>query len=133
MTWRTDLEVGNSAIDTQHRTLVDTLNRLHSAMKLGKGKDEIQSILNFLKSYTVDHFIAEEAIMVAHAYPETKPHMAIHADLVKQVDTLVKDHEAGKALMTSAVLDFLESWLTKHIMTEDMALGRFLREKGVAA
>jgi hemerythrin-like metal-binding protein len=127
------LEVGHGKIDEQHKSLVDALNSLHAAMKQGKGKDEIQRILVFLRDYTVDHFRMEEALMDQHRYPSALAHRAIHADLVKQVATLVGDFQSGKPVMTSAVLDFLEDWLTKHIMSEDMALGAFLKTKGAVA
>jgi hemerythrin len=133
MNWRATLEVGHSRIDEQHKSLVDALNSLHAAMKQGKGKDEIQRILVFLRDYTVDHFKTEEALMDLHRYPSAQAHKAIHADLVKQVAALVADFQSGKPVMTTAVLDFLETWLTKHIMSEDMALGAFLKAKGVAA
>lgn len=133
MNWKPALEVGHAKIDEQHRSLVEAINTLHAAMKQGKGKDEIQKILVFLKDYTVDHFKMEENLMMAHAYPGAQVHMAIHADLVKQVGALVNDHQAGKAILTASVLDFLEEWLTKHIMTEDKELGAFLKARGVAA
>ena len=60
-------------------------------------------------------------------------HMAIHADLVKQVAQLIADFQAGKTVLTGAVLDFLEAWLVKHIMSEDKLLGEFLRSKGSVA
>jgi hemerythrin-like metal-binding protein len=133
MQWRPTLEVGHDQIDNEHRSLVEVLNRLHAAMKQGKGKDEIEKVLVFLKDYTVGHFKAEEALMKTHQYPGAQMHMAIHADLVKQVSTLIADFRSGKAVLTSAVLDFLEDWLVKHIMGEDKALGAFLRNKGAVA
>jgi hemerythrin-like metal-binding protein len=133
MNWRSDWEVGHSKIDEQHKSLVEAINTLHAAMKQGKGKDEVRRILVFLRDYTVDHFKTEEALMDAHRYPGAAAHKAIHADLVKQVATLVTDFQSGKPVMTSAVLDFLEDWLIKHIMSEDTALGAFLKSKGVTA
>lgn len=133
MDWRTTLEVGHAKIDAEHRSLVDALNNLHLAMKQGKGKDEIEKTLLFLKDYTVAHFAGEERLMIAHRYPETQRHCAIHADLVKEVGTLIANYQSGKILLTSAVFSFLEDWLTKHIQGEDKALGAFLKAKGVTA
>ena len=127
MEWRPTLEVGHDQIDREHRSLVEALNRLHAAMKMGKGKEEIEKVLVFLVDYTVSHFKTEEAMMLQHGYPGARPHMAAHAELVKQVSALVADFSAGKALLTGAVFDFLEGWLVKHIMSEDRALGAFLK------
>ncbi|MBI1752368.1 MAG: hemerythrin family protein [Acidobacteria bacterium] len=133
MHWRIELEVGHGQIDNEHRSLVDVLNRLHAAMKQGKGKDEIERVLVFLKDYTVGHFKAEEALMMTHGYPGAQAHMAIHADLVKQVKDLIEGFQSGKTLLTASMLAFLEEWLVKHIMGEDKAFGAFLKSKGVAA
>lgn len=133
MEWRSRLEVGHAKIDGEHRSLVEALNRLHAAMKQGKGREEIEGILLFLKDYTANHFRGEEALMMAHHYPGTRTHCAIHADLMKQVGDLIRDYQAGRRLLTTAVLDFLEDWLVTHIMGEDKALGEFLRARGTAA
>ncbi|HEY3399616.1 MAG TPA: bacteriohemerythrin [Geothrix sp.] len=133
MEWRAALEIGHAKIDSEHRSLVDALNRLHAAMKQGKGRDEIERILLFLKDYTVEHFQGEERLMMAHGYPGTAMHCAIHADLVKQVGDLITGYRSGKTVLTSAVLDFLEAWLVKHIQGEDTALGAFLKEKDAVA
>jgi len=133
MEWRAALEVGHAKIDSEHRSLVDALNRLHAAMKQGKGKAEIEKTLLFLKDYTVEHFKGEERLMMAHRYPGTDQHCAIHADLVKEVATLIANYQSGRTPLTSSVFDFLEAWLVKHIQGEDKALGEFLKAKGVAA
>jgi hemerythrin len=133
MNWRSTYEVGHAKIDEQHKSLVEAINTLHTAMKQGKGKEEVQRILVFLRDYTVDHFKTEESLMDAHRYPGATAHKSIHTDLVKQVAGLVADYQNGMPVITGAVLDFLENWLTKHIMSEDMALGAFLKSKGVTA
>jgi hemerythrin-like metal-binding protein len=133
MDWRPALEVGHAKIDAEHRSLVEALNRLHAAMKQGKGKDEIEKTLLFLKDYTVEHFKGEERLMMAYRYPGANTHCAAHADLIKEVGTLIANFQAGKVVLTSSVLNFLEDWLVKHIQGEDMALGAFLKTKGIVA
>lgn len=129
MQWRSSLEVGHDQIDREHRSLVDALNRLHAAMKMGKGKEEIGQVLVFLMDYTESHFKTEEAMMLKHGYPAAQRHLAAHADLVQQVSALVTNYHAGRALLTGAVFDFLEGWLVKHIMSEDKVLGDFMKSK----
>lgn len=130
MEWRSTLEVGHEQIDCEHRSLVDTLNQLHAAMKMGRGKAELEKVLTFLKDYTVGHFQAEEAMMGKHGYPGSQVHLAAHADMARHVSTLVADYQSGKTLLTGAVFDFLETWLVRHIMSEDRALGDFLQGRG---
>ena len=133
MNWTPVLATGHARIDDDHRTLVDAVNRLHAAMKAGQGKAEIGKILVFLRDYTVTHFKMEEHLMGLHNYPGAMAHRAIHKDLVLQVAELVQKLESGQAVLTMAVLDFLEKWLQTHICQEDKVFATFLRLKGVAA
>ena len=127
--WDKRLETGHPKIDEQHLSLIDTYNRLHNAMKQGKGKDEVGSILIFLKDYTVTHFAMEEGLMKESAYPGMGKHLEIHKDLVAQVADLVDKFQKGTVTITLPVMNFLEDWLTKHIQGEDFRLAEYLKGK----
>jgi hemerythrin-like metal-binding protein len=129
--WDKRLETGHAKIDEQHQSLVEIFNRLHGAMKQGKGKDEVEGILVFLKDYTVSHFAMEEALMREHHYSGAARHMEIHADLVRQVAELVAKFQAGTSTLTLPVMNFLEDWLVKHIQGEDYRFALELKGKGI--
>ena len=122
--WEERLETGHAAIDEQHRSLVEILNRLHLAMKQGKGKPELEGILVFLMDYTVSHFAMEEGLMERYHYSRADPHRDLHAGLMAQVAELVVRYQAGSAPLTLEIMNFLEDWLVAHILAEDMALAR---------
>ena len=131
MNWDTKFETGVAIMDEQHRGLVDMVNRLHDAMKAGKGREELGKVLGFLADYTVTHFQTEEGLMQKHAYPGYANHKGIHTDLLKQVGDLVDKHKRGEAVLTLKVMDFLQDWLLKHIGEEDKRLASFLKERRV--
>jgi hemerythrin len=133
MQWGPALELGHARIDADHRSLVETLNRLRSAVAQGKGREEIEAVLVFLRDYAVTHFTTEEALMLQHGYPGAPAHFMAHADLVMQMSDLVADFRSGEARLTEALLAFLESWLVDHIQGADRELGAFLKSRGVAA
>lgn len=130
ITWDDRLKTGHATIDRQHQELVAAVNRLHAAMKQGKGKDEIGPTLTFLRDYTVSHFKTEEDLMARHAYPAQDRHRQIHKDLVNQVNDLVERYEKGTVTLTMPVMNFLEKWLTEHILGEDYRLAEHLRKMG---
>jgi len=129
--WDKRLETGHRKIDEQHQSLVEIFNRLHGAMKQGKGKEEVEGILVFLKDYTVNHFAMEEQLMAQHSYSGAAKHMQIHADLVRQVAELVTRFQQGTGTLTLPVMNFLEDWLVKHIQGEDYRFALELRNKGI--
>jgi len=127
ITWDARLETGHPTIDEQHKALIDAYNALHNAMKQGKGKDELHKVLHFLADYTVSHFRMEEDLMNVHAYAGTQRHKELHADLVAKVLELIRKLEAGQAMLTLQVMDFLEGWLVEHIQGEDYRLAQALK------
>ena len=129
--WDSRLETGHGKIDEQHKSLVEIFNRLHGAMKQGKGKQEVEGILVFLKDYTVTHFAMEEQLMAEHSYSGAEKHKQIHADLVHQVTDLVVKFQQGTATLTLPVMNFLEDWLVQHIQGEDYRFALDLRGKGI--
>ena len=129
--WDTALETGHARIDEQHRSLVEILNRLHLAMKQGKGRNELEGILVFLKDYTLNHFAMEEGLMAQHRYSAAVRHREIHADLVRQVADLVERFQHGSSL-TLEIMNFLEDWLVQHIQGEDARFAAELKGKGVS-
>ena len=131
MEWQPALAMGQPQIDAEHRSLVEALNRLHAAVDEGRDREEVERVLIFLRDYTVTHFTAEEALMIQHQYPGASAHFTAHSALVMQVSDLLTDFRAGKAVLTEAVLTFLETWLWEHILGPDTEFGGFLRSRGV--
>jgi len=125
--WDATLETGHSGIDEQHRSLAEILNRLHMAMKQGKGRDEVEGILIFLKDYTASHFEMEERLMEQSGYSGAARHRAIHGDLLRQLDDLVERFHLSAGALTLNFMDALEDWLVRHIQDEDRRLADELK------
>ncbi len=133
MPWGPALELGHAQLDADHRSLVETLNRLRAAVRQGQGREEIQAVLVFLRDYAVSHFATEESLMLQHRYPAAPAHLSAHADLVMQLSDLVAGYRAGEARLTESLLAFLESWLVDHIQGLDREFGWYLRSRGLAS
>ena len=124
-----DLRVGHETIDHQHATLYDTVNRLNDALKANRSRQEMGEILAFLRSYTVEHFQAEETFMRDTGYPDLETHHALHADLIRQVLELEGKYTTGTMILSIMTMHFLRDWLTNHIQNEDRKLAAYLRTK----
>lgn len=130
--WTPELAVGVNAVDEQHKELFEAVNALHDAMQAGKGREELGRALRFLRQYVMDHFKAEESIMVASAYPGYPKHRHAHEDLTAKVAELDAKFSRGAAMLSIEVLHFLRDWLVQHIQGEDRALGAWIRIHGLS-
>jgi hemerythrin-like metal-binding protein/PAS domain S-box-containing protein len=128
--WLPEFATGHSAIDAQHRGLVDGFNRLITTTQDAdreKGAPE-EALYNFIGA-TVAHFGIEEGLMAEAAYPEARDHKAVHAHLTSQIQGLAEELHRGLVEFSPPILNFLEGWLLCHIQYEDRQLVHYLMAK----
>ncbi len=131
MTWKDEFAVNIREGDTQHKKLLELLNRLFDAMKVGQGKEVLGITLKELVDYTVYHFGTEEKLFQQFGYPEYAKHKEEHDDLTKKALELKAAFDSGKQTITIEVMTFLKNWLNVHILQEDKKFGPYLQSKGV--
>ena len=127
MKWSAELSVGIEEIDEDHRKLVKCLDDLFTACFAGQGPQVLTEILERLQLYTRQHFSHEEDFMRKVGYPEVEDHRAMHGQLVSELDDIIEQHKLGGSHdLSNQTLQFLEDWLTHHILIEDKRIGKFL-------
>ncbi|MDA8139824.1 MAG: bacteriohemerythrin [Desulfobacteraceae bacterium] len=131
VTWSEDLSVKIKELDAQHQELVAMINKMHDAMKQGKGKEVLGSIIDKMVEYTHKHFLSEEQLFSKHNYPEAGRHSREHNDFVGKVAKFQRDLKAGNITLTMDVITFLKEWLVTHIKGTDKKYTPFLNAKGV--
>ena len=127
ITWSEELEVGIETMDMQHKELIGKYNTLMDACAAGKGQEELESALDFLCDYTVQHFSDEEALQREIGYPEFEKHKQLHDGFkVTVADLVTQFKQSGPS---SATLDRfktdVEEWLIKHIKREDTKVASY--------
>ncbi len=130
--WSEQLSVGIEEIDEQHKVLVSLVNRMHEAIQEHHGSDAVQGILAELADYTRIHFAVEESLMRILNYPGYEEHREIHEELLQHVVELKEKVAAGKKAISFELMHFLKTWLTKHILEEDMNYSGFFLAAGVS-
>ena len=117
--WIPALAVGNEVLDSQHRQLFALINRLDEVSREGLGRAEVAAVIDELGSYVRDHFGLEERLFAEKDYPAAKEHMAEHLAFVARISGFRAEFSLGKAEVDAKLLDFLKSWLTRHISLTD--------------
>ncbi len=126
--WDNTLSVEVKEIDDDHRKLVELFNMLNHSVTEGDTPDYIDAVLEELISCTIWHFRHEERLMLKYDYQGMAEHKADHQQLIESARALQhKFLEQGKSV-SSEEIEFLEHWLTGHILGVDMELGSFLGE-----
>lgn len=125
--WSVDLSVGIEEIDQDHRRLIKCLDNLFTACYAGQGPQVLTDILACLQQYTREHFSHEEDFMRKVGYPALDEHRILHTELVSELDDIIDQHKMGDTHeLSNQTLQFLEDWLTHHILIEDKKIGKFL-------
>lgn len=149
--WDSTYSVNFAQIDRQHRRLFGMINQLHKAMTWqptqgpatsGASAPEplasvvhelatMAEVLDDLLDYMCYHFSVEEKLMLARSYPEYAVHKAAHTQFDERVQAFKRGFDAGEALRSTEIVQFLKDWLTRHIQVVDKKLGRFLNQEGL--
>ena len=69
LNWTENMSVGSSIIDSDHRALIDLINKVGD-IATGKGNAEIGEVLDGLIAYVEYHFAREEKMMTAARYAD---------------------------------------------------------------
>ena len=126
--WDDTLSVDGGEIDEDHRRLVDLFNILSRSVTEGDAAEYIEAVLEELISCTIWHFRHEERLMLMYKYDGIEEHKDEHNDLINSVKELQQKFRKEGKLLTSEDIEYLEDWLTQHILGQDMRLGFYLME-----
>lgn len=126
--WDNTLSVQIDEIDDDHRKLVQLLNILKHSIDEADPSDYIESVLDELLNCTIWHFSHEQRLMVKYSYDSLVEHKTEHQELIESAKELQKNFLQDNNSLSSEDIEFLEHWLTGHILGADMALGSFLSE-----
>lgn len=120
--WRDQFSVGNDLIDTDHKYLIDVVNRAEISLKANNSV-QLNAVLEELAHYGQSHFEREERVARAVGYPDADK---LHQSHTKLVATLVKfKTEVGGDWSEAAVTEFtafLRDWLIGHLIKEDLPM-----------
>jgi hemerythrin len=130
LAWSPDLATGNSIIDSQHKQIFRLTSSLSAACMEGRGKTMLGETLDFLVSYTVRHFIDEEALQKEYRYPAYEAHKKMHDDFRETVTALMDTYkrDGSSAELLEKVNTVIVHWLVEHIKQEDAKIAVHIRK-----
>ena len=122
------LVTGNDMIDSQHKELIDKINKLLESCESGKDKLVAIKTLDYLADYTDFHFSAEEKLQEEIEYPGIKEHKKEHEKLrtvVKELYEMLEEEEGPSNAFVEQVNKNVIEWLYRHIKGFDRSVAEY--------
>ena len=127
--WNVFMATGVPEIDKQHKDIFQRINEFVNAIINETERDNIETLLNFLKSHATTMFQTEEKLLQDKKYPDFVVHKAQHDYFIRSLEALKRDFEAGTSgdKFTADVHQRVCSWLTVHMTKTDLQWVNFLK------
>ena len=126
LVWEERFSVGIREFDQHHKILFEMINSLIFAQEDKRDPDIIKNSLEQLRSYTIFHFVAEEAMMKHFEFEGLDEHIAEHEALLQQVVEYQDKIAANDVVDIDELLNFLAGWLLDHTLGLDQLYGPYL-------
>jgi hemerythrin len=125
--WNESYSVQIDELDKQHQKLFDLINNFKQMLLSNTASSPIMNIISEVKRYALMHFACEEKVMLEKGYSNIENHKLKHAEFNEKFsfyeDRLLK----GRAILPNDIADFLQNWLTSHILEEDKQYAEFYK------
>ena len=122
------LVTGNEMIDTQHKELIDKINKLLDSCETSKEKVVAVKTLDYLADYTEFHFGEEEKLQESINYPAKSEHKKEHDKLravVKDLYNMLEEEEGPSEAFVEQVNKNVIEWLYRHIKGFDRSVAEY--------
>lgn len=132
--WGYHFLTGIKAIDRQHESLVALMNNLHEVAGRHPETGELDEAFRALKDYAAEHFALEEQLMAEAGIEEDNlgAHKEAHAAFVRELTELWRTRDQDAKATTEHLLEFLTTWIYRHILITDHAMARdYYQKKGL--
>ena len=120
--WDESMRTGDEINDLQHKELIHRLNLLLRSMYKGHPAEQVESTLDFLASYVVEHFTHEEELMESVHCPLAHANKRAHAEFLVRFGAFQEDLAARRnspSVIAVKMLRELSDWIVRHIRTID--------------
>lgn len=123
----------NELIDSQHKELIDRINKLLDSCEDSDAKLAAIKTLDYLSDYTVFHFGAEEELQKEIEYPGYEAHKEQHENFKKtiaELDEMLQEEEGPSSAFVQKVEENVIKWFYTHIEGFDRSVAeyKFMRD-----
>ena len=132
ITWSGAFSVGNEELDLQHKEFFELIRESYTKIggKLNPG--DLDGLLSKISEHAESHFATEEKHFKETNYERAEEHIGMHNEIRAGIMKLIKKNEGGiSEKLAWELVDFLESWVSDHIMKQDKLYAETFSLKGL--
>jgi len=111
---------------------VQMVNTLHRALVETHGRQAQRKAIDGMVEYAATHFKLEERYMRKFRYDKMAAHIREHEAFTAKALDLKERSRNAKFILTLEILDFLKTWLQRHIMGVDRQYMECFSKNGLA-
>ena len=128
--WDDRYKIGEESIDSQHKLLFAFFNDFEVAIREKEGRAYCEECFTFLEHYAKTHFGNEEGCMNRHKCPIAAKNKIAHEQFITAFHGFNDKLHAGgySDQLMIEMHQFLETWITSHIMGIDLHLKSAIEE-----
>jgi hemerythrin-like metal-binding protein len=123
---------GLPEMDLDHQLQLALVDAFEKAAGVNE-RIEAGRILEQMADLSEMHFLAEELVMRLHGYPAFKEHSTEHANLMREMNELLRENAAGTLNITLELAGRLRRTLANHLGGTDHALADYMLREGIRA
>jgi hemerythrin-like metal-binding protein len=120
--WKDKYSVGISAVDHEHKELIDLINRLHKELSAKDAKLTVPAFFGDLLQGISSHFALEEKFMRERGYSKFGEHKGDHERLLGEIRDLMDAYEYSEEIDSVELAMRLDAWFSRHFETHDSRL-----------
>ena len=126
------IRTGVPLIDTQHEHYIDLVEELFGLCEQeAVEQSAVSEGLERVFVYAVEHFDAEESLMVSFNYPDYENHKAQHDEFKGQIDRLMAVNEDASRSddLVIQLTKWLIEWFYSQTLVHDKKLAEFIKDR----
>ena len=120
MNWDSSLDIGVEAMNSEHRDILDLMNKIYDARHTSQEGPLINLLISQLGQVCKNHFSDEEKFMAQIRFPDLKGHQILHQKLLGKFNEHAARIKAAGGKADDAFFEFLKFWLSSHIKGIDV-------------
>ena len=124
--WQEHFNVGNAAVDAEHRGLIDLINAVHADLSAAGEKGSILDFLGEIYTHIAAHFALEEKLMRDRRYDQYQAHKDDHERLLDEIRDIMDDYEDAELFSEAELARRLSHWFVGHFKNMDARLHKLL-------